>query len=122
MGASLRAGPRTKAKINFSETERLVQLDRGEVMLHVAKDGTRPFYNSADAVPDRRRVAASTEQDLLSVDYDGCTTECTHHYERIRAPEPDADLGAGLSHRVGVSSSADSEDVRHCANRPLHDA
>jgi transmembrane sensor len=43
-GSVLRAGPRTRATVTFSDHDRIVRLLQGEAMIHVEKDGSRPFY------------------------------------------------------------------------------
>ena len=43
-GSSLRAGPRTRATVAFTQHDRIVRLLRGELMIEVAEDHTRPFY------------------------------------------------------------------------------
>jgi transmembrane sensor len=47
-GSVLRAGPRTQAKIAFTDRERVVQLLRGELIICVAKDSSRPLYVKTD--------------------------------------------------------------------------
>lgn len=52
-GSILRAGPRTKATIEFTEHQRVVRLVQGELMLHVAKDRARPFSVETDLATAR---------------------------------------------------------------------
>jgi transmembrane sensor len=42
-GSILRAGPRTKAIVEFTDGRRVVHLSRGEALFHVAKNPKRPF-------------------------------------------------------------------------------
>lgn len=43
-GTLLRAGPRTKVRVDFTVHQRRLYLDHGEVMAYVAKNRARPFY------------------------------------------------------------------------------
>jgi transmembrane sensor len=47
-GSELRVGPRTQLTVDFSPHERIVQLDRGELLIRVAKDATRPLFVESD--------------------------------------------------------------------------
>lgn len=52
-GTVLHAGPRTRASVDISDRERVVRLDRGEVMVNVAKDPSRPFFVQTPTVSAR---------------------------------------------------------------------
>jgi transmembrane sensor len=52
-GSVLRAGPRTHATFAFTDHERVVRLLEGELIIHVAKDSSRPFYVKTDLATAR---------------------------------------------------------------------
>jgi transmembrane sensor len=52
-GSLLRAGPRTKLSVDLTARRRLVRLAHGELMVHVAHDGARPFYVETDLATAR---------------------------------------------------------------------
>lgn len=57
-GSTLRLGAQTRVRVQFSDTERDVTLERGEAVFKVAKNPTRPFIVIAD---DTRVRAIGTE-------------------------------------------------------------
>lgn len=70
-GTILRAGPRTKATVDFTEHQRVVRLVHGELMLHVSKDRARPFSVETDLATARAVGTAFAvrrmERDRVSV-------------------------------------------------------
>lgn len=79
-GTILRAGPRTKATVDFTEHQRVVRLMHGELMLHVAKDRARPFSVETDLATaravgtafavrrmERERVSVTVKEGVVAV-------------------------------------------------------
>lgn len=52
-GSVLRAGPRTKVSVEMTAQRRLLRLEGGEIMVHVARDRVRPFYVETDLATAR---------------------------------------------------------------------
>jgi len=52
-GSVLRAGPRTDVTVVFTIHDRIVRLRRGEIMIYVAKDSSRPLYLETEFVTAR---------------------------------------------------------------------
>jgi transmembrane sensor len=52
-GTTLRAGPRTRVLVEFTNERRLVHLSRGEILVHVAKNPYRPFIVETDSATAR---------------------------------------------------------------------
>jgi transmembrane sensor len=71
-GSKVSAGPRTRLKIEFDDTRRLIHQPRGEALFNVQKDPMRPFYVDAGwavvrAVGTQFAVVRQDERVLVTV-------------------------------------------------------
>jgi transmembrane sensor len=104
-GTVLRAGPRTKAAIHFTDRARVVRLSHGELMLQVAKDRARPFLvetelataravGTAFAVRrmERDQVVVTVKEGVVSVNRESPSTAPAGNSS---TPEPAVMVNAG---------------------------
>lgn len=94
----------TRIRVDLTDKERLIELDKGEAFFDVAKDSTRPFVVQAG---NKRVIAVGTK---FSVRRIGNDIRVTVIEGKVRIDRPDAHA-APLLKAGGVAQTADSETL-----------
>jgi transmembrane sensor len=97
-GTTLRAGPRTRVLVEFTDERRVLQLSRGEILLHVAKNPDRPFVVETDFATARAVGTA------FAVSFD--------HSKQIRVTVKEGIVAVARRARLGTRHAAQKEAAR----------
>jgi transmembrane sensor len=114
-GTILRAGPRTKATVDFTENQRIVRLAHGELMLHVAKDRARPFSVDTDLATARAVGTAFAvrhmERDRVSITVKEGIVAVTRRSHSTVADRASTTKGESIAVNAGEGIQVTSEPV-----------
>jgi transmembrane sensor len=98
-GSNVTLNTNTKIQVALTETERAIQLDRGEAFFEVAKDPHRPFIVSAGR---KRVVAVGTK---FSVEREGDEVRVVVSEGTVRIEDATASRAAHSVHLFGAGAS-----------------
>lgn len=122
-GSLLEMAPDSEVHLHIDRKQRLVILDRGEALFHVAKDPDRPFIVEADqtrvrAVGTAFSVARNADAILVTVAEGKVTVSMTEQASQRTTRNPAMrSIALGINQQVAVTPSGVATDVRTVDSR-----